>query len=170
MSSISPITTESAARTACGLAATKVAVPSAIVHLLNLIGVLLSRNVSESDAEKLVQHGHFGVKLRGREVRYHTAALHYVEAVGERRGEPEVLLHHDDGVSALAQAPDGARQRLHDDRSEPLGDLIEQQQPCAGAQDARERQHLLLAARKVRPLAAAAFAQVGEHLVDLLDR
>src|SRR5215471_14084828 len=118
MSSISPITTASAARTACEPAATKVAAPSTIVHLLNLIGVLPSRNVSESDAEKLVQHGHFDRKLRGREVRYDPAALHDVEAVGKRRGEPEVLLHHDDGVAALAQAPDGARQRLHDDRSQ----------------------------------------------------
>ena len=50
-----------------------------------------------------------------------------------------------------------------------LGDLVEQQQPRAGAQDARHGQHLLLAARQPRALAAGALAQVGEHRVDLLD-
>ena len=39
----------------------------------------------------------------------------------------------------------------------------------AGAQDARHRQHLLLAARQARALAAGALLQVGEHRVDLLD-
>src|SRR5689334_4463761 len=126
--------------------------------------------MGRSNAEKLVQQRHFGLQLARREARYDAPTLHYVEAVGEWRGETKVLLHHDDGVAALAQAADGMRQRAHDDRREPFGDLIEQQQPCTRAQDARERQHLLLTARQVRPLAVAPLAQVGKHLVDLLER
>ena len=59
---------------------------------------------------------------------------------------------------------------LHDHRRQPLGDLVEQQQACAGAQNARHRQHLLLAAGQARARAAAPFGQVGKHRVDLVER
>ena len=45
---------------------------------------------------------------------------------------------------------------LDDDRREPLGRLVEQQQLRAGAQDAADRQHLLLAAGQLGALAARA--------------
>ena len=45
---------------------------------------------------------------------------------------------------------------LDDDRREALGRLVEQQQPRAGAQDAADRQHLLLAAGELGALAARA--------------
>src|SRR5215472_7565720 len=99
MSSMSPITTGSAASATYGFAAAPAAAHSAMIHLLNLIAVLLSRNGSPSNAEKLVQQRHFGLKLRSREARDDPAALHYVEAIGERRSETEILLHHDDGVT-----------------------------------------------------------------------
>src|SRR5215469_12032942 len=102
MSSMSPITTESAASAAQGLTAAPAAAQSAMIHLLNLIGLLPSRYGSQSNAEKFVQQRHLGLKLRGREARDDPAALHYVEAIGERRGETEILFHHDDGVTALA--------------------------------------------------------------------
>src|SRR6516165_1764114 len=124
MSSMSPITSWSAAACAgYGPAAMKVAAQSAMVQLLNFIGVLLSRNGVRSNPEIFVQQRHFGLKLASREARDDPPTLHYVEAVGERRGETEVLLHHDDGVAALAQPADGACERLHDHRSEPFRDL-----------------------------------------------
>jgi hypothetical protein len=42
---------------------------------------------------------------------------------------------------------------LDDDRGEALGRLVEQEKPGAGAQDAADREHLLLAAGKLRALA-----------------
>ena len=96
--------------------------------------------------------------------------LHHVKAVGQARGEAEILLDHHDREAALAQADDGARQGVHDDRRQAFGDLVEQQQLGARAQDARHGQHLLLAARQAHARAGAAFAQVGEQAVDLVER
>ena len=45
---------------------------------------------------------------------------------------------------------------LDDDRREAFGRLVEQQEPRAGAQDAADRQHLLLAAGQLGALAARA--------------
>jgi hypothetical protein len=95
--------------------------------------------------------------------------LHDQEAIGERRGEAEVLLDHDDRVALLAQAFDDLAELLHDDRRQALGDLVEQEQARAGAQDARDGEHLLLAARQARALARRALLQVREHRVDLLE-
>ena len=87
---------------------------------------------------------------RGAEALHDLAMLHHVELVRERRGETEILLDHDDGEALLAQHPHGAGERLHDHRREAFGDLVEQQQARAGSQDARDREHLLLAARQPR--------------------
>ena len=99
----------------------------------------------------------------------HLAVLDHVEAVGQRRGEAEVLLHHHDGQPLFAQRADGAAQRLHDHRRQAFGDLVQQQQLGAGAQDARHRQHLLLATRQAPAGAGAALLQVREHRVDLVE-
>jgi hypothetical protein len=95
---------------------------------------------------------HLGCELRSGEAFDDAAVLHDVEAVGQRRGEAEVLLDHDDGQAALLhEHADRAAERLHDHRRQALGDLVEQQQAGAGAQDARHREHLLLAAREPVP-------------------
>src|SRR5262249_60741865 len=56
-------------------------------------------------------------------------------------------------------------------RSEPLGWLVEQEQPGAGAQDAADRQHLLLAAGELGSLAASSrcwrSARSEEHTSEL---
>ena len=58
---------------------------------------------------------------------------------------------------------------LHDHRREPLGRLVEQEQVGAGAQDAADRQHLLLAARELGALARQPLLEIGEELKDPLD-
>ncbi|MNC74259.1 hypothetical protein D3C75_1255780 [compost metagenome] len=78
------------------------------------------------------------------------AVLHDVEAVCQRRGEAEILFHHDDGVAPLLERGDQAGQRLHDDGREAFGDFVQQQQVGAGAQDACDGEHLLFAARQAR--------------------
>src|SRR5687768_17137361 len=83
-----------------------------IVCLLEVNGtkpVVVRVAPSASDPEVLVQHAHFLGHIGGREARDDAAMLHDVELVGQRRGEAEVLLHHDDGEAALAQHADRLR-------------------------------------------------------------
>src|SRR5579862_9974836 len=145
MSSISPMTTCSpAARAARGLATLRQMATDAIATILVFIRSSPSGRLRSLYAEELVQLGHFGLKCAGRETLDDPAALHHVEAVGQRCGEAEILLHHDDGVALLSQLVNGARERLDDHRREALGDLIEEQQPCPGAQNPGQGEHLLL--------------------------
>src|SRR5450432_558667 len=122
-----------------------------------------------SDAEVLVQPLHACGQLGLGELLDHLAMLHDQEAVRERRRETEVLLDHDDRVAALAQVAHDLAELLHDHRGQAFGDLVEEQQARAGAQDARDGEHLLLAARQARALARGALLQVREHRIDLLD-
>ena len=117
-----------------------------------------------------MQHVHLAFQLGSAEALDDLAMLHHVELVRKRRRETEILLHHDDGEALLAQHPHGARQGLHDHRRKAFGDLVEQQQARACAQDASDREHLLLAAGEPRARAVAALVEVGKKLVDLVDR
>ncbi len=99
------------------------------------------------------------------------AVLHDVVAVGDGRGEAEILLDQQDGEALLLQRADGLADLLDDDGRQPLGRLVEQQQPRAGAQDAADRQHLLLAAGELGALAGAEpLLQIGEQLEDAFER
>src|SRR5436190_10823697 len=77
---------------------------------------------------------------------HHPAVLDDVMAVRDRRGEAEILFDQQHGKTLCLQRADQIADLLHDDRGEPLGRFVEQQQAGAGAQDATDRQHLLLAA------------------------
>ena len=92
-----------------------------------------------------------------------------VVAVGHCCSEAEVLLHEQDGEALLAQAANGIADLLHDDGRQAFGRLVEQQQLGARAQDAGDRQHLLLAPRQLGALAGRALLEVGKQLVDLFD-
>ena len=95
--------------------------------------------------------------------------LHDIKTVGQRCGKAKVLLHQHDGVALGLERADHFGELLHNHRGQALGDFIEQQQACAGAQDAGDGQHLLLAPRQARAGAAGALLQVGEHRVDFVD-
>src|SRR5512142_47554 len=99
-----------------------------------------------SDTEELLQRLLLAFELLLLQPVDDAPALDEVVAVGERRDEPEVLLHEDHGEAALLEIADDAPEHLHDDGREPLGDLVEQEEPRPDAQDAGDRQHLLLAA------------------------
>ena len=98
------------------------------------------------------------------------AVLHDVVAVGDRRGEAEILLDQQNGEALALQLGDGAADLLDDDRREALGRLVEHQEARAGAQDSRDRQHLLFAARELAAAAAQPLAQIGEQREDALER
>src|SRR5207237_6461767 len=83
--------------------------------------------------------------------------------------EMEILLDQQYREPLRLELGDGSADRLNDDRGEPLGGFIEQQQPRAGAQYAPDRQHLLLTAGKLGALAGEPFLQIREQREDLLE-
>ena len=89
-------------------------------------------------------------------------------AVGDGGGEMEVLLDQQDGEATGFELADDLADALDDHRRQALGRLVEQQEVGTGAQDAADRQHLLLAARQLGALAAPPLREVGKELVDLL--
>ena len=93
----------------------------------------------------------------------------HVVPVGQGFDEAKVLLDQHQGQAARLELFDGPAQGLHDHRRQAFGDFVEQQQTRASAQDARQRQHLLLTAGQPRALALAPLPEVGEHGVDIFD-
>ena len=85
--------------------------------------------------------------------------------VGDRQREPQILFHEQHGEAAFADRVDRLADPAHHDRGQAFGRLVQQQQPCAGTQDAGDRQHLLLAAGQLRALAARPLPQCGEEYV-----
>src|SRR5262249_57277210 len=59
---------------------------------------------------------------------------------------------------------DGVGDLLDDDRGKPVGRMVEEKEPRAGAQDAADGEHLLLAAGKLCALARQAFLEIGKEL------
>src|SRR5215813_2762582 len=90
-------------------------------------------------------------------------------AVRNRRGKAKVLLDQQDGEPLLLEGADRPTDLLDDDRREPLGRLIEEEQPRARAQDAADREHLLLAAGQLGSGAAQALLEVREQCEDALE-
>src|SRR5690606_16737542 len=99
---------------------------------------------------------------------YDPPVLDDAVAVGELGGETEVLLPPDDGEAARLERLDDSRDLLDDHRGKSFRRLVQQQHLGARAQDAADRQHLLLAARKLGALAGPSPFDVREELEDLL--
>src|SRR5688572_23896648 len=130
----------------------------------------MRRRWSELYAKVFVQLVHAGPEPRVRDLVDDPAALHDVVAVGHGGREAEVLLDEQDREALRLEPGDRAPDLLDDDRRQPLGRLVEQEQARAGAQDAPDGEHLLLAARQLGALAAQAIAQIREQLEDRLER
>src|SRR5277367_5917375 len=122
-----------------------------------------------SHAQRLVQPVHPPGELRVGEGVDDLAVLHDEEAVGQGRGEAEILLDEQDREAFPLELGDGAADLLNDDRREPFRRFVEHQESRAGAQDARDRQHLLLAAGKLAAAAGETLAQIGKEREDPLD-
>src|SRR6185503_13499698 len=100
-----------------------------------------------------------------------TSVFHDVVAIRNGRCEAEILFDEQDGKTLLLERADSLADLLDDDRREPFGRLVEQEQPRPGAQDARDREHLLLAAGELRALAGAeALLQIREQREYLVER
>src|SRR6266568_2139627 len=120
-------------------------------------------------AEIFVERSELGVQLGVGELVHDLSVLHDVIAVRDRRCEAKILLDQENGEAPGLERADGLADLLDDDRRETLGRLVEQQQPRAGAQDAGDRQHLLLAAGELGALAAQALLEIGKQREDRLD-
>ena len=95
------------------------------------------------------------------------AAVEDVDAVGQGQHEVEIVLHDEDR-HVPAQPVDGDEDRLADRRGQPFERLVQQQEPEVPRQGARDRDHLLLAAREGLGAAGQALADPGEELEDAL--
>src|SRR5262245_32023300 len=101
----------------------------------------------------LVQLVEIGLELRIREGVDNAPMLHDVVAIRDGRCPAKVLLDQQDREALLLERLYGLPDLLNDDGGKPLGRLVEQQQPGAGAQNATDGKHLLLAAGKLGALA-----------------
>src|SRR2546422_9108727 len=93
-----------------------------------------------------------------------------VRAVREPPGELHVLLGQENREPAALEGGDVLRERAHDHRREALRRLVQQEEPRAGHQRPRDRQHLLLAAGEARAALAAELPELREEPEDALDR
>src|SRR5213594_2649046 len=118
------------------------------------------------DSEILVQLAHVGVELGVGDRVDDAAVLHDVVAVGDGGREPEVLLDEQDRESVGLQPANGGADLLDDHRRQAFGGLVQQEQARARSQDARDGEHLLLAAGELGARAVAPFREVGKQRVD----
>ncbi len=95
---------------------------------------------------------------------------HDGDAVGHRGRHADILLDDEDGHLAFPSERDQHLLDLADDDGrQPLGGLVHDQQLRIAQQRARDRQHLLLAARKLRAAIVPALGEPRKGLVDALD-
>src|SRR3989442_12041689 len=89
-----------------------------------------------------------------------------VRDAGERA---HVLVDEQDRLATRLEAFHAAPDLGPDERRQPLGRLVEDQQSRVGHQRAADRQHLLLAARERAAEASRARRQMGKEIEDALD-
>src|SRR5262245_58035398 len=119
------------------------------------------------DAEIALQHGAVGGKISARPLVDHLAALEDRRPVGDAEHLLRVLLDQDRRHAFVADdAPQRQQQLLDQDRGESFQRLVEQYDARIEDQGAADREHLLLAARKLVAEVAAAFLKPRKQLVD----
>src|SRR5208282_2527717 len=124
---------------------------------------------SSSHPQGLVQPVHPPGELRIGERVDDPAVLHDEKSIGQSRGEAEILLDEQDRETLPLELGDGAADLLNDDRRETLCRFVEHQESRAGAQDPRDREHLLLAPGQLAAAAGETLAQIGKEREDPLD-
>src|SRR5208282_814965 len=137
--------------------------------LTPIIPKVPSAPLASLNAEILVQLLHVPLELAVRNHVDDAAVLHEIVPVGNRRAEAKILLDQQHGKAKLLELAHRLADLLHDDRGQALGRLIEQQELGARAQDTPDREHLLLAARKLGALAREALLEIGEEREDAFE-
>src|SRR6266446_3962520 len=90
--------------------------------------------------------------------------------VGEREGNPQILLDDQDRRTALAYILQRADDLLYDQRRETFGWLVEHEQRWVEQERTRNRQHLLLATRELRAAEFRALLETREKFKHLVER
>src|SRR5713101_6024650 len=121
------------------------------------------------DPQVLVQLVHRRVEMLVLDHVHDSTALHDVVAVGHGRGEAEVLFDEQDREPLGLETAQRRADLLDDDGRQSLRRLVEEEQTRARAQDTRDREHLLLAARALRPLAPEPLPEIREQIEDRVD-
>src|SRR5690554_1558062 len=95
---------------------------------------------------------------------------HDADLRGDGGGNADVLLDDED-VDALffAKAKQYVLDMIDDDRSKAFGRLVHYQQARIGQKRARDRQHLLLAARQLPTAIVLALCKARESRIDTVD-
>src|SRR5665213_2968331 len=149
------------ARTAASAAS-----PSNFLMIFLLVAFQLSL-----DDKLIVQFVDISIQFSVGELVDNTSMLHDVIAIRDGRGEAEILFYQQYREALLLERPDRPADLLDDHGGEPLRRLVEQQEARAGAQDTRDRQHLLLAAREFCALIGAeALLEIWEQFKDAVER
>ncbi len=123
-----------------------------------------------SDPEQALLQIAVGGKPRGFDEAVDAAVDHDCDVLGDRRGHPDVLLDDEHrNVTFLAEANQHLLDLCDDDRREPFGGLVHDQEMRIGHQRTRNRQHLLLAAGELATAIVLALGEARECVVDALD-
>src|SRR5215813_4760640 len=123
---------------------------------------------STLDPQVLVDDARIGAQGSGGRVVADVALLHDVNALGRLERERNVLLDEQDGDALPVERVHDLPDLGHHPRHEPLGGLVEENDLGLQHHRARDRQHLLLAARERAPGLIAALAEDRKALVDLV--
>ena len=95
---------------------------------------------------------------------------HDRDVLGDRGGDADILLDHEHRhVAVFAEAHQHFLDLGDDDRRQPFGRLVHDEQLRVGQKRARDRQHLLFAARELAAAMVLAFGKAGKRLVDAID-
>src|SRR5262249_24311604 len=129
-----------------------------------------SNGISTSDPQVPLDHGVAGVQLGGRRVMPDRALLHEIDALAGRKRQRDVLLHEQDRHALAPEHADDLADLRDHAGHQSLGRLIEQDDLGLEHHGARDREHLLLAARQRTSGLAAPLRENRKILVDLLQQ
>src|SRR5580704_4050855 len=121
-----------------------------------------------SHREVLVDDALVGLQIGRRTGKADFALFEDIDAIREGHHELQVLLRQHDRQPGRLELGHALPQQLHDQRCQPLGRLVEQQQLRIAHQRAGDRQHLLLATRQHAAAPVANLGQVGKQREHLL--
>ena len=129
------------------------------------LGLVAGGEVAPDPEQALLERAVAG-QLAGRDDPAHPPIDHDRDVLGDGRRDPDILFDEEDGDIALRRERREQLLELGDDEGgEPLGRLVEHEEPRVLEEGARDGEHLLLAARELSAPVPAPLREPREHLV-----
>src|SRR5206468_8985833 len=122
------------------------------------------------DDQIFLPKGVVGGELRDAAEEADRSLVEDADVVGEGEGEGQILLRHQDGHALLLEDGDLVGERLHDQVSQTLGGLVQDEEARIAHESASDREHLLLASREIARPASVELGEDGKGRVDALHR